>query len=310
MSKSKLRLMRVSSPFEDRIHEPQRKQNKIIVLSVEGAKTEVSYFNCLNNKLKTLDINTIVEIEVLEHRKTESYSAPIHVLGLLEEYLELRRSGSAIPNDEMERLEQEFSAEILEKYLVSPDALDAQILDNISLAIETLNIDLAYRNYLAKFKHPEDHFGIIIDRDCHSNRHDKLVNILNICREKGIGFYITNPCFDFWLLLHLCDVKVEYANDEQRLCENRRDTGNSSFLEKEISRRAHHKKTIRPDKFESTYFPHINEAITRAANYTEDPSKILNTLGTNIPELFSIIDRENIVFKVHDNVASIALPPD
>ncbi|MEA3422876.1 MAG: RloB domain-containing protein [Bacillota bacterium] len=50
----------------------------------------------------------------------------------------------------------------------------------------------------------------MVDRDKgsfvnHPNN-NQYAYVVEKCRENGIDFYLTNPCFEFWLLLHFDEV--------------------------------------------------------------------------------------------------------
>ena len=103
---------------------------------------------------------------------------------------------------------------------------------------------------------------------------------------EGTQTEVTNPCFEFWLLLHLCDVKNEYAGHEDELLKNERESNRHTYVSGEVSRLAQHGKRIPVNKFDDYYLPNIPLAIERAVKdfATEFPD-ILDYLGTNLSEL-------------------------
>ena len=66
-----------------------------------------------------------------------------------------------------------------------------------------------------------DKICFIIDRDRESfvshESNNQYSYVLEKCGENGFGFYLTNPNFEFWLLLHFDDVE---ALDNNMLLEN------------------------------------------------------------------------------------------
>lgn len=63
----------------------------------------------------------------------------------------------------------------------------------------------------------EDRLWYVGDTD-HWNKpsHIKnLVEVKKLCSQKGIGFSLSNPCFDLWLLLHFAD----FSNENNLTCE-------------------------------------------------------------------------------------------
>lgn len=65
-----------------------------------------------------------------------------------------------------------------------------------------------------------DKICLVIDRDKDSfistpnNRQYEYV--VKTCKKKGFGLYVTNPCFEFWLLLHFDEV---FCLDRDKLLE-------------------------------------------------------------------------------------------
>jgi hypothetical protein len=80
----------------------------------------------------------------------------------------------------------------------------------------------------------QDELWLVLDRDRQNFKIKNLAEIVTLCKQKNYELAITNPCFEFWLLLHL----VDYKNYEmQDLLENKPKTNHSKrFLETELTR--------------------------------------------------------------------------
>lgn len=52
-------------------------------------------------------------------------------------------------------------------------------------------------------RRPGDEIWLVIDRDTWAK--EKLAAVHAGCREKGFGLAVSNPCFEYWLLLHFDD---------------------------------------------------------------------------------------------------------
>jgi hypothetical protein len=189
----------------------------------------------------------------------------------------------------MERLENEYSPEVIGRLIDSP----ADVLPTIKSAIEDELLsegrDLEYRKYLRSVgsKADNDIFAAVIDRDGGEGGRSRrtLETCIDESIEKKYRLYLTNPCFEFWLLLHLCDVKVEYANKLAELLENKVISNRHTFVSNEVSLRAHHAKNIGAGKFKSEYLPNIPLAIERSKDFATELEDILDNLGTNLAEL-------------------------
>ena len=135
-----------------------------------------------------------------------------------------------------------------------------------------------------------DSFGIVVDRDSHCRSREKMEACIKQCSENGFGCYISNPCFEFWLLLHLCDVDKEFNdNEKDEFIINKRVSNKHSYIGKIVSERAGHGKAISASVFDSKYFPNIPQAIERAKSFATKYPDILDKPGTNLPDLFAKI---------------------
>lgn len=277
---------RLSSCAFERPEEKQRMVPKrVIVLAVEGDVTERDYFSFLNDCLDS----AILRIEVLCQKRGSGYSAPLQVAELLQEYLALRE-GELLPKAAVEALWGKYSEERISAYLKDPAQLDEQTRREIYSDLLQMGIDLEYRRYLQEFNHETDFFAVVLDRDRKSHTREQLESCIRLCRENGYGCFLSNPCFEFWLLLHLCDVEGEFSLEEQQeLLLNEKVSGRHTRVSREISRRAHHKKHITAPAFQKYYFPFIGAAIERAKKFAGRFPELLDQLGTNLPELFEKI---------------------
>ncbi len=55
----------------------------------------------------------------------------------------------------------------------------------------------------------DDEIWIVIDVDRYQ---DHLPEVARLCHGSGINLAVSNPCFEFWLLLHFRDPKVQYKS--------------------------------------------------------------------------------------------------
>ena len=95
--------------------------------------------------------------------------------------------------------------------------------------------------------------------------------------------YITNPCFEFWLLLHFDEV---FDLDQDKLLENPKITANRRYVEQELRR-------IWPGYKKSSYraeelVKNIDNAINNEKKFCENVEELENSVGSNIGKL--IID--------------------
>lgn len=274
-----------SSAFVRADEEEKINPKRMIFLSVEGDETERTYFQNLNEHLDA----ALIQIEVLRHRRGDGYSDPVYVIELLDEYIHVRQ-GELIPAELPQSFTEKYSKEFIQTYLSRGEGLTVKERKNFSDDLLALGIDLEYRRYLQRFDKELDYFAVVLDRDSGSHSRELMEESVKTCREHQYGCFVTNPCFEFWLLLHLCDVKTEFNLTE--LAELRLNSNVSKKHTKvsfEVSKRAHHKKSISAKKFDTLYFPNIPKAIKRADEFAGDFPELFDHLGSNLPQLFELL---------------------
>ena len=130
-----------------------------------------------------------------------------------------------------------------------------------------------------------DKLCIIVDRDKQSFTDLQYDVLLKAEKNGEIKFCITNPCFEFWLLLHFTDC-TEY--DKLFLVNNEK-VGNRTYIEKCLMEKLGGSYSKTRLKFQDNYKDKIKIAIENAKKYsliTEDlKEKIGTTIGLLIEEM-------------------------
>jgi hypothetical protein len=192
---------------------------RIIFLSVEGNVTEQNYFGWLEKYREKLGIKTGVHVHPLRRGKRDNFSAPAQVLELLEEYIEIRES-DILPNRMRKVIPTKYTDAFVQQYMKDPDSVDKDKKEQFEMLLKQVGIDLEYQFFVKEYQGQDDLFGVVIDRDYNTHTVMQLNEIRKQCIEKGYHFFITTPCFEFWLLLHLVDVKKQYKGDMQKFRDN------------------------------------------------------------------------------------------
>ena len=129
-----------------------------------------------------------------------------------------------------------------------------------------------------------DKICLIVDRDRESfvsvPENDQYAYVVERCKEKDFGLYVTNPCFEFWLLLHFDKV---FEVDKNKLLENPKVTANRRYTEQELRR-------IWPGYKKSSYraeelVREIDKAIENEKQFCEDIVSLKNSVGSNLGKL-------------------------
>lgn len=258
---------------------------RVVFLSVEGEVTERRYFEFVRESRETLGIKSVVEIHVL--RRGDSSSSPEKVVELLENYLEVRNNNDFLA--EVDKLElKHYDKEFIHKYLEAPDTIDVKERRQFEGFLKEEQLDLTYLLFLNKFKGSDngenDVFGIVIDRDAGNHSPENMARIFDECDEKGYRCFLTNPRFEFWLLLHVADVKSEYPDELEKMLDFNDETVDKHLLEKTGGGKKIQRKT-----FDTYFLPNIDTAIERANGLCTSRNRLLDQLGSTLGELFELL---------------------
>ena len=123
-----------------------------------------------------------------------------------------------------------------------------------------------------------DKLCIVVDRDKQSFTDSQFDVLLNAERDDEIKFCISNPCFEFWLLLHFSDCS-EY--DMNLLCNNEKE-GNRTFVEKCLMEKLGGSYNKTRLKFSENYKGRIKLAIENAKKYSLSAEELKNNIGTTV----------------------------
>lgn len=270
----------------NRFERPETQSIKrVVFLSVEGEVTERRYFEFVRESRETLGIKSVVEIHVL--RRGDSSSSPEKVVELLENYLEVRNNNDFLA--EVDKLElKHYDKEFIHKYLEAPDTIDVKEKRQFEGFLKEEQLDLTYLLFLNKFKGSDngenDVFGIVIDRDAGNHSPENMARIFDECDEKGYRCFLTNPRFEFWLLLHVADVKSEYPDELEKMLDFNDETVDKHLLEKTGGGKKIQRKT-----FDTYFLPNIDTAIERANGLCTSRNELLDPLGSTLGELFELL---------------------
>ena len=270
----------------NRFERPETQSIKrVVFLSVEGEVTERRYFEFVRESRETLGIKSVVEIHVL--RRGDSSSSPEKVVELLENYLEVRNNNDFLA--EVDKLElKHYDKEFIHKYLEAPDTIDVKEKRQFEGFLKEEQLDLTYLLFLNKFKGSDngenDVFGIVIDRDAGNHSPENMARIFDECDEKGYRCFLTNPRFEFWLLLHVADVKSEYPDELEKMLDFNDETVDKHLLEKTGGGKKIQRKT-----FDTYFLPNIDTAIERANGLCTSRNKLLDQLGSTLGKLFELL---------------------
>lgn len=282
-------------------------------LVYEGEETEQIYFDAVNEQKDILGINPLIElVPVMRSYSEAGWSNPKKILdrvllnleedekkiisyetllNWIMEYLfdlkVLTRSGVMSKNvwtvlctacqetihvrlqDDVTDMEKTCT-ELLE--ILAKETQIIHVVDDVSKIIKEQAI--TYAEGL-------DKICFIIDRDRESfvshPENDQYSYILNKCKDNGFGFYLTNPCFEFWLLLHFDEVM---NLDMGKLLENPKVTSKRRYTEQQL-------RVLMPGFTKAKYnvaelMQRIDKAILNEKRFCEDDQELEHTVGSKV----------------------------
>ena len=132
-----------------------------------------------------------------------------------------------------------------------------------------------------------DKICFVIDRDRKSFVSEQYAYVLNSCRENGFGLYLSNPCFEMWLLMHYDEV---FDLDESMLLENPKVTSDKRYAEHEL-------RKLLPGYAKSKYnvaelMGRIDKAIVNEKEFCEDEEILESATGSRVGILLSEMRRD------------------
>jgi len=294
------------------------KVKRKFILAFEGYRTEVQYFNGVSENRSRLRIPTLIEIIPLERYPIESGSSePDRVLDLLEEYIKFLEYGkypvdllintfitNVVSEKEVQCKKETVNrlSSLLKEQLRSLCDANGLIRDSEEAfdlcrkiygamgPVEPLLFDIPapidYRN-------DRDVVCVIVDRDKDSRSISKCEEFFSRCRKNGFVPYMTNPCFEMWLLLHFDEILKE---DKKVLLQNDKING-IRFTEKkldEILRTYPANAGYSKDNLDFGSFMHrVDNAIKNEKTFCNEQKCIKSHVGSNIGVLIEQMRRRD-----------------
>ena len=316
--------MRESRTFAERtkvLKSDEAKKRYFLVF--EGASTEKIYFEALENARDDVEINPLIElVPIIRSYSEDGWSNPKKILDRIISNLKEEETGlftyESLLNRIMDYLYDEkilttskVQAHVLwrileegcEKVLgkCQSDNVD-NLVEDCNKLTEYLNQESDVVNILADisdiirssnitYDNRFDKICLIVDRDKESflaipenNQYDY---VLRTCQGKGFGFYVSNPCFEFWLLLHFDEV---FELDWDKLLENPQVTAKRKYTEHEL-------RKLLPGYSKGKYhadilIKNLSRALYNAEKFCQNGELLVSEIGTNIGKLIKLLRGE------------------
>lgn len=285
-------------------------------LVYEGSDTELIYFDAVNSMRENIGINPLIElIPIIRSYSEEGWSNPKKILDRIIENLEESKAERISYETLLNRMMDYFyetkvittskvlaksiwntmvriCAEDLKKMLQAEvenieadcNAILELLMKEYDIGHVISGISDIIRDGGLTYAEGFDQICLIVDRDKDSflalPGNDQYGYVVDKCKEKGFQLCITNPCFEFWLLLHFDEV---FELDTDKLLENPKITVKRRYAEQELHR-------IYPRYKKSSYqaeelVKNIDKAIQNEKKFCEDIKGLESSVGSNIGRL-------------------------
>lgn len=285
-------------------------------LVYEGSDTELIYFDAVNSMRENIGINPLIElIPIIRSYSEEGWSNPKKILDRIIENLEESKAERISYETLLNRMMDYFyetkvitTSKVLAKNMWKTmihvcaeklqKSLQAEVEDietdcNAILELLKQEYDVTYvvsdisdiiKDGGLTYAEGFDQICLIIDRDKESflatPENNQYGYVVEKCKEKGFQLCITNPCFEFWLLLHFDEV---FELDTEKLLENPKVTSKRRYAEQKL-------RIIYPKYKKSSYQAEelvgdIDKAIQNEKEFCEDVVGLENSVGSNIGRL-------------------------
>ena len=138
------------------------------------------------------------------------------------------------------------------------------------------------------YKPDNDELWVVWDREVEKDfqRKKDIIEMIPKCKEKNYNIALTNPLFEFWLLLHIID-DVYDIYDRKILLENEWQSKNRRFIDKELSTLLDKGYNKKKDKFNKDIVSKENilRALEQEKLFENEIEEIIDNLGSNVGDL-------------------------
>ncbi len=302
-----LKTMRIKA-INNQIDESKKKY----FLSYEGIKTEVQYFDGIIKYRKQINLKDDIElIPILRNHIFLGWSNPLKAFErtkfCIDNLKNNRRNIASFVSSVVEfcfynsnDLSQKEDAVYLydtimdflaEDYKLRKDDnlyFDDVRVEEITKSIEVYikrnysinNINKFIKSQFISFNSDIDKVCLIVDRDKRSVNEEQYNQLLKKCNENNYDLFISNPCFEFWLLLHFNEV---FDLDRVKLLENEK----ISDEDKAIHYTENELKKLLPEfeKNNICFDKLINQiklAIENEKSFEQDINELNYKIGSNV----------------------------
>lgn len=278
-------------------------------LVYEGKYTEDLYFAAVKVLRKEIHINPLIELMPIVRSYSETgWSNPKKIVDRICQNIDESESGSISYETLLNWIIEYFQEEDLfkndrrlEKYfwatliMICQESLCVDLQSTVTdmhdacnkiicllkektgLQALTANIGFIISKCNITYSAGYDKICFIVDRDKESFTEQQYDSVLQTCKERNFGFYPSNPCFEFWLLLHFVDVG---QLDKNMLLENPLVNKRYRYTEYELRKRI---KGYKKTSYNALpLVEKIDIALENENHFCENVELLKNEVGSNV----------------------------
>ena len=304
---------------------PQREVNIKYILLTEGTMTEPQYFGAVEKNKSSLSIPPIIKIIPLERSYGEDcWSNPQKILdrlllnieeiaserityntilnGIIDclyysEYLNKHQEKIPELKDFLGQIYQDILKVNPEDFVDNKEATIAKITDYLAKEKPRIceliikNIGDTLNEQSIQYAPDIDKICLIVDRDPMSFTSTQFDYVKNTCSANNVQFYISNPGFELWLLMHssnFATMKDDLATKFSTMAPPEFLNHIESLLRQEFD--GYNKSKLKTQPFMQA----IDTAIANEKTFTENVDALKNGMGSNVGLLIQEMRGESI----------------
>ena len=276
----------------------------------EGEETEPIYFAKLRDLKDEVGISPLIDIIQIEKTRGEIWSNPQKMIKALCLDLSDKPTYNSLinamvdclyTNDYLSRHKAEIKE--FEQLLISFIRNDLKVKetdpvedihDTIRKSLEFFkkerpricniimnNVEEMLKNYSITFDKEIDFLCLVVDRDVESFTDSQFDDVYNTCQKNDFKFLVSNPNFEFWLLLHFDNV-MELDSEKIRKNGKINLSSKSSirYLSNELRKNLGKYKKNKYDA--ESLLLNIDKAIRNEKRFCESLPELKEQIGSNI----------------------------
>lgn len=274
-----------ANPFDSRTVVGKKEPKKTYIIYTEGIKTEYIYFSEL---IKSKVVSDNIKVMPIKRNNSGS-SNPYTIVQDIVSSLEDLNGMSDKEKNKLKKFAENYSGFNITEFLKCVDyvkKLCQKYRQHVSNESEVTNF-LQFLSKMSTFDKEYDNICIIIDRDQHSFTEYQYEQTLKLCEENNFKLGITNPCFEFYLLLHFDNIDNLKIKD---IKENKK-KGKKTFVERELNEKIKELPTSNGTGFKKNnynaihFINNFDVGLENVKKYSLKNTELKDNVGSSVFEI-------------------------